>query len=66
MTNYIIIDMEKGNIVRAFMDEDEAKAKLYSIRKHKYIDEHPHRPIWEYDTLKIDNGYNLFKATLVG
>lgn len=61
---YIIVDLERNMIVRWFDNEDEAKESLYRIRKHKYIDEHPTSPKYEYDTIKIDNGYNLFKIKL--
>ena len=63
---FCIIDIVKGEIVRRFKDEETARQKLYEIRKHKYIDEHPDRPEYEYDLLKIDNGYNLFKLKLIG
>ena len=62
---YIIVNIETMEIVRAFDDEQKARESLYQIRKHKYIDEHPNSPKWEYDTLKIDNGYNLYKTRLM-
>lgn len=63
---YIIVNIETMEIVRRFDDEEKARINLYEIRRHKYIDEHPNSPKWEYDSLKIDNGYNLFKIKLIG
>lgn len=65
MYKFIIVNLEDMSIVRWFEDEQEARKKLYEIRKHRYIDEHPDRPKWEYDTMKHDNGYNLYKIKLV-
>ena len=63
--NYVIFDLDNMSIVRFFSKEDEAKQMLYELRKQRYIDEHPDRPEWEYDTMKHDNGYNLYKCKLV-
>ena len=61
---WIIVNLENNEIVRWFDDEQKARETLYNIRRHKYIDEHPNSPKWEYDTLMIDNGYNLYKVKL--
>ena len=62
---YSIVDLKEYSIVRCFDDETEARSALYELRKHRYIDEHPGRPIWEYDTIKHDNNYNLMKYTVI-
>ena len=62
---YIIIDLEDMGIVRWCESEQEARLFLYKVRKQRYIDENPNRPPWEYDTMKHDNGYNLYKVKLV-
>jgi hypothetical protein len=62
---YIIVDLSDGSIVRWFENEQEAREVIYGLRKVRYMREHPNSPIWEYDSLKIDNGYNLYKANLV-
>lgn len=63
--NYVIFDLDNMSIVRFFSKEDEAKQMLYELRKQRYIDEHPGRPEWEYDTMKHDNGYNLYSCKLM-
>ena len=63
---YGILDIENGNrIVSIFEDEDSAKERIYSLRKARYQAEHPHRPVWEYDTMRHDNGYNVIKFTTI-
>lgn len=63
---YIIIELNNMKVVKWFKNEQDAKEEIYKLRKQKYIDDHPNRPEWEYDTLKIDYGFNLFKVKLVG
>ena len=63
---YIIIELNNMKAVKWFKNEQDAKKEIYKLRKQKYIDDNPGRPKWEYDTLKIDNGFNLFKVKLVG
>ena len=61
--NYVIVDWMNGmNIVERFGPTQEEKAReiLYKLRKQRYIDEHPDSPEWMYDTMKHDNGYNLY------
>ena len=61
---YIIINLEDMSIIRWFGNEQEAREVLYGLRKTRYMREHPDRPVWEYDTMKIDMGYNLYKVKL--
>lgn len=65
--NYMIIDILNGCVVNCYVNEDVARTDLYTLRKKRYMKDHPNAPTWEYDTIKIDNGYNLYKikATLV-
>ena len=63
---FCVIDILENKIVFNTKDEETARNKLYELRKNRYINDHPDRPLYEYDMLKIDNGYNLFKLKLVG
>lgn len=62
---FAILDIMNNTIVRASDNETEIRKELYEIRKRRYIDEHPGRPVWEYDTIKHDNGYNLIKYAVM-